>query len=206
MLHKTIGREITVASMLWLTFGATLAQNVTEVPTKYKTSDSKFLTLIVETVYPYKVETYAPGTNIPIVGKALNKQDLPEDTVSALLSSMKAKDWDWNSQLWTPDSLKEMAMKDKQKGTTPQDWLKVWSKEANYQYVYVSRVLYSKFVLIEYEAQSVNGKKVYRDSIAMEQINGKWYLTQKLAADPILTHWNNPSGRVQAAPNNLFVN
>jgi hypothetical protein len=40
--------------------------------------------------------------------------------------------------------------------------------------------------------------------MALENVGGKWYLPQALAADPILMRWNAPGGRIQVAPNTLF--
>ncbi len=121
-----------------------------------------------------------------------------------MMSSMKAKDFNWNSTLWSPNSLKDMQARDEKRGKKPADWIKSWEREAAFTYTLLNRVEYGKYVLIEYQATNAEGKSAYKDTMALEKINGKWFLTQALAADPVLAHWNEPSGRVQVASDTIF--
>ena len=56
-------------------------------------------------------------------------------------------------------------------------------------------------MIIEYEIDT--GQAKTKDSIALEKINDSWFLTQALANDPILMHWNNPKSRIQVAPSSF---
>lgn len=162
-----------------------------------------FKTLIVEAVYPYSIEGYKPH-RLPDLAAVTRSQQTPELTMIEMFASMRNGDWNWNSSLWSPESLKKMNARDAAAGKTAQDWLKQWRKEADRSYRLLNRIEYGKYVLIEFEAKEPSGKLSYRDTMALEKIDGKWYLTQALAADPILTQWNSENRRVQVAPNTLF--
>jgi hypothetical protein len=163
----------------------------------------RFTTLIVETVFPYSVQPYASHAPLSLA-EVPHTQASPEATLLEMLASMRSGDWGWNSSLWAPDSIKEMNARDLASHTTPADWVKRWRQRPPYAYQLLSRVEYGKYVLIHYEQKAAGAKKGSSDTMALENIGGKWYLTQALAADPILMHWNAPSGRVQVAPNTLF--
>jgi hypothetical protein len=163
----------------------------------------RYKTLAVETVYPYSIESYQSSPPLVLSGVS-HTQATPEITMVEMFASMRGGDWTWNSSLWSPESLKEMDTRDRAAGKKPSDWIKLWQQEANRTYHLLNRIEYGKYVLIEYEAKEASGKKAIQDTMALEKIGEKWYLTQALAADPILMHWNNPAGRTQVAPNTLF--
>lgn len=117
-----------------------------------------------------------------------------------MLSSMRAKDWDWNSSLWTKESLEQMKSRDAARNKTPSDWIKTWAQEDSLSYRAMTRIDYGKYVLVEYAAVKSDGHQAYKDTIALERFEGRWALTQALAADPVLMNWNAPSGRVQVSP------
>lgn len=166
----------------------------------------RYTTLVVETAYPFSIESYKPHSPISLLGVS-HSQLTPELTIIEMLTSMRAGDWNWNSSLWSPESLKQMNARDKASRRSPSDWITLWQKNANRKYQLFNRIEYGKYVLIEYgEVQEDRSKKAYRDTIALEKIDGKWYLTQELASDPISMHWNNTAGRIQIAPNTLFNN
>lgn len=195
--------HFSVAIFVLLHFGLVFSQ-ILPTENAYKLLNTKYSTLIVETVYPYKSESYVTKSFVIPINKTSYKQSTPEDVLSAMIASIKAKDWECNSSLWTPESIKDMIAKDKVANKKKEDWLRDWDKEINRNFIFLTKIQYGKYVLIEYEAQESNAKSIYRDTIAFEKINDKWYLTQKLAADPILMHWNNPKGRIQIAPDKLF--
>ncbi len=175
-----------------------------EVSPEFGVSQARLTTLVVETVYPMKVMSYE-GQRIIVPRKRGTKSGAtPEDVLVDMVSSIKAKDFEWNSALWTPASLAGMKQRDAANGKTPADWIKLWENDATRSFELLTRVEYGKYVLIEYSVKESTGKQVYKDTIATEKLNGKWYLTQALAADPLLMHWNAPGGRVQVAPDTVF--
>lgn len=163
----------------------------------------RYTTLIVESVFPFSVQPYAPHAQLSLADVP-HTQVSPEATLLEMLASMRSGDWNWNSSLWSPESSKQMAARDAASHTTSADWIKRWKQRPLADYRLLNRVEYGKYVLIEYEEKAAGAKKGASDTMALENIGGKWYLTQALAADPILMQWNAPGGRIQVAPNTLF--
>lgn len=178
---------------------ATHAQDV-DVP---RSGDKRFTTLIVETVYPYSIESYKPHPILDLKTVA-RSQKTPELAMVEMFASMRSADWNWNSSLWSPESLKMMSARDAAAGRTPEYWQKLWRAASDRNYQLLNRIEYGKYVLIEYEAKDSMGKRVFLDTMALKKIDDKWHLTQELAADPILMHWKNSGKRVQVAPNTIF--
>jgi hypothetical protein len=198
---------------LWLVVGLLLisfdsnAERSTDKAHASKLVGQQFKILIVETAYPYKLSKYAPPMTIAFVReKAAISYETPEDALISFFSSMNAKDFQWNSETWTDTSLRGMEARDLATKTSPDDWVAGWEKSyVGRQIELVSRIEYAKYVLIEYRMlpRSPN-EKVFEDTLALTQENGRWKLTQELAADPMLTYWKTPNNRVQVAPNSLF--
>lgn len=193
-----------VAMALMVLSGAALAQGSTANPqSHYPIETARLTNLIVETVYPLKVAKYQ--TQEPLAPRTRSmSQATPEDVIVEMVSSMKAKDFNWNSALWDAESLKSMQARDAERGKKPSDWAKGWEREAQRSFVMLNRIEYGKYVLIEYEARNPDGKTAYKITMALQKVNGKWFLTQALSADPVLMHWNAPTGRVQIAPDTVF--
>jgi hypothetical protein len=67
-----------------------------------------------------------------------------------------------------------------------------------------TRVDFGRYVLLAYVLRDVaSGQIVVKDTLAFEQEDGAWKLTQALARSPLLSNWNAPNGRVQVAPDAL---
>jgi hypothetical protein len=175
-----------------------------EVSPAVKLAPPVFRGLTVETVYPLKVAKYLEPTRIELRSRP-GSTATPEDTLIEMVSSMVAQDFQWNSRLWTPESLKGMAAHDAARGRTPADWVKTWAKYKSLSFYFATRVEYARYVLIEYEAKAPDGSMAFKESMGFEKVGNSWLLTQALAADPVLLHWDNPSGRVQVAPEALFT-
>jgi len=158
---------------------------------------------VVETVYPLKIASYLAPTAITPRARP-GSMATPEDTIIEMASSMKARDFAWNSRLWTPASLRDMTARDAAAGKTPAYWAESWQKYANLTFHFTTRIDYAKYVLIQYEVKEPGGNTVLKDTMALEQVGKTWFLTQALAADPVVTHWSDPRGRVQVAPEALF--
>jgi hypothetical protein len=62
---------------------------------------------------------------------------------------------------------------------------------------FMQRIEYGRFVLIEVQFISADGKSGLLETYALEQEAGQWRLTQALADDPVMCCWKNSTGRVQ---------
>ena len=164
----------------------------------------EFRTLTVETVYPFAVTPYSrPNAITP--NFLISLRTIPEDTVVQLFSSMIKGDWDWNSSLWTRESLALMREKDSIRGLAPQHWLGVWARRRLWTYELVSRIEYGKYVLIAYAAYDETKKSVESDTLVLTKVEEQWFLTQELLDDPVVDNWDAPNRRVRRAPNSLII-
>lgn len=208
-MHKKQNASSNTTAVLFVLAALASAMTVvaaaagTDVGTGFSVGQPRLSALIVETVHPLTISQYSQPAPIVTVARR-GTQGSPEDVLVEMISSMKAKDFAWNSSLWSSESLKQMQARDAARGKQPADWIKTWEKEAGLSYSLLHRIEYGKYVLIEYEAKNPAGKSAYKDTMALEKIGGKWFLTQALAADPVLMHWNAPGGRVQIAPDAVF--
>ena len=169
----------------------------------YPMSLPLYKTLIVETVYPFSVSTYTPPVPVP-ANVARTQHGTPEQLVFQLIAAIQAGDFDWNMSLWSPSSRAEMQRRQVQSGQGRAYWEGFWKESRKQNYTLVSQIIHGRFVIIEYEFESVGGGKRQRDTIALEKQGEQWYLSQDLAANPLLQRWNVPGGRVQVAPESMF--
>ncbi len=161
--------------------------------------------LTVEMVYTYSVTPYAPALRVVPVEPALASYATPEDALIANLSSLAAANFAWNNQTWTVPSVQEMEKRDKEQGETAAKWEARWKTlYVGKRFELLNRIDYSKYVLIEYRVTAQAGGAPIVDTASLVKEGGLWKLTQELAADPILVHWNSPQRRVQVAPASLF--
>ena len=174
--------------------------NAQNSKSSFPTSRPVFKTLIVETALPFTLVQYTPQVAV-VPGEKKGAGAEPEHTVFQMFSAMRAADYDWNFSLWSQPSQVLMRKREAASGEGKEYWEKWWRRSGGRNYSLTSKISYGKYVIINYEfAHGSQGKKS-EDNIALEQIDRKWYLTQVLAADPIMMHWASPTGRVQVMPN-----
>lgn len=150
----------------------------------------RFRTLTVETVYPFKQTDFDPP-----VALAAHKQSADSDPMTTLqrhFAAMRSGDVDAFLSTWTRSARSQLAA---------QRWSKVLTgREAAVE----TRVDFGRYVLLAYVLRdSASGQIVVKDTLAFEQEDGAWKLTQALARSPLLSSWNAPNGRVQVAPDAL---
>jgi hypothetical protein len=162
----------------------------------------EFRSLVVETVYPFKLQKYAPVLAIAKVQARATLRATPEQTLSEMVSSIAAGDFEWNSSLWDPKSRASMAERDRQDGHGPEYWLSQWKPHAKAAYRLLHRIEYGKYVLIEYERSDAGRQS--KSTIALLAHQGQWYLTQEIASEAILSSWNAPENRVRVVPDGMI--
>jgi hypothetical protein len=164
----------------------------------------RFRTLTVETVYPFKQTDFDPPVALSGVKQSADSD--PMTTLQRHFDAMRSGDVDAFLATWTRSARSELAMKqlagDAARAAAAQRWNKVLAgREAAVQ----TRVDFGRYVLLAYVLRdSASGQIVVKDTLAFEQEEAGWKLTQALARSPLLSNWNAPNGRVQVAPDALL--
>lgn len=158
--------------------------------------------LVVETVYPFKLQKYTPVVPVIKVPARSAMRTTPEQVLAEMVSSIAVGDFEWNSSLWDPKSRAAMEESDRRDGHGPAYWLAQWKPHANAAYRLLHRIQYGKYVLIEYEFGQAG--RLSKSTIALTNLQGQWYLTQDIAGEAILSSWNSPDGRVRTVPDGLI--
>jgi hypothetical protein len=159
-------------------------------------------TLIVETVYPFKLQKYTPELAIDKVATRSPLRASPEQVLAEMVASIAAGNFEWNSSLWDPKSRAAMAERDRLDGHGPAYWLEKWQPHAKASYRLLHRIEYGNYVLIEYERSDAGRQS--KSTIALLAQQGQWYLTQEIAAEAILSSWNAQEMRVRVVPDGLI--
>ena len=154
--------------------------------------------LIVETVHTLKVTPYVAPNRISLVAKEADaKVDSAEGALTAHFSAMKVGSTDWFLRTWVSSSSESTKLRMFKGGKNSQAVAAQWAKNftPNTSIELVNQVEVGSFLLIEY--RFMRGKAVeLQDTVALKKTAQGWRLTQELASDPILSHWNEPTGRV----------
>lgn len=134
-----------------------------------------------------------------------DQQQSPEGLLYLFMKSINNPNYVLNTSLWTLQSRTDMLLRDKESNEGKEFWEKKWSTRSAYQYTLLRKMLYSKFIVIEYEVNT--GKSKHIDSLAMEKINDKWYATQTLGSHPVFLNWQGKESFIQInAPDGLPLN
>lgn len=185
-----------------LTMPTAFAQDIEKPRLLADTAQNK--TLVVEQVFPYTLIRYKPLTKLNLLkSRSEESYSGPEDALRSHFSSMHAKDYDWFLGTWSAASKQQMQLQNHSRGRDAAFWVAAWGKALSGKQIELTSWLnYGKYVLIEYRIVSGTGDtNSFTDTIAMVKEKNQWKLTQELSADPILSHWNSPSGRVQIPSN-----
>lgn len=176
--------------------GSVLAE---DIKPKFKVTAPQTKQLIVEEIYTFRLMQYDPSVAIQFVHepKAASYQTA-EDTVIAHFSAMNAGDYSWFMETWSKESRKQMEQRNKSAQRTPEFWKKTWARVLQGGTVeLLNRLESGPYVLIEYRLSAKGNEKPFQDTVALAREDGRWVLTQELAADPVLSSWNAPGLRVQ---------
>jgi len=208
MIYPTCFRAFGGALIIAAALGTTFAQ-AQDRPVVHKDGATLggrgYRSLTVEMTYVYSVTPYSPAYAVKLVDQKGASYATPEDALIANLSSLAATNFAWNNQTWTAASVRDMEQRDRADGTTPRDWETRWKTlYAGKRFDLLNRIDYGRYVLIEYRVSGAPGGKPMVDTAALAKDGQQWKVTQELAADPILQHWNSPQRRVQMAPNSMF--
>ncbi len=186
-----------------LSFGAS-ANATTE---NIKTANPVNKQLVVETSFVYTVSPYTNGKIILRGSGSDNFNYLtPESALVSYLTSFQIGSYARMRQSWTIDSLRLMDQIDKKTNVSTEERFKTISeKYRNSDINLKNRIVYDKFVLIDFELRQLN-ELVMQDTLAfVKDKDDQWRLTQELAGIPILANWNAASGRIRLPPLRNFL-
>jgi hypothetical protein len=167
----------------------------------YLTATPKLERIVVEQSYYFTRAEYRPPVQVSSVARVASSAATPEDSVVALISSMRAGDFEWFRSLWTPESRKMMEDRDKKLGRGPGFWVDKWREVVQgKQAILTHRIRTGEYVLIAYKlvaappsgAQPPKEEEAFTSTAALRKVDGKWSLTQELASDPVASYWPNP--------------
>ncbi len=195
-----VANTVLAAAMVAL---PTLAGAAPSADSAYPLSTPVFKTLIVETVYPFAVAQYTPPVAMPATVKRAVPAT-PEEVMFQLFGAMAAADYDWNMSLWTPASRLDLQQRHAKPGEGKAYYESLWKKSRKSNCTLVSRVSHGRFLIIQYECASAGSGQRFKDTIALEKQGEQWFLTQALAANPLLDRWNAPGGRIQVTSDTMF--
>lgn len=158
-------------------------------------------TLTVESTYLFSTQAYRALTDLV----KPKRVDTPEATLFFHFDAMRRGDYESFLKTWTSESVAEMNERNRIQQRDRAFWLEKWAKvypDAKVQLLH--RLVYRKFVLIEYRLIDKTGKKLMDDTVALRQEGGGWKLTQELKNEPLLFSWNEPTRRVRIPPDSMF--
>lgn len=163
----------------------------------------RFRTLTVETVYPFKQTDFDPPLSLGALKPSADVDPLA--TLQRHFAAMRSGDVDAFLSTWTASARHQLAARqlagDAARAAAVERWTKVL---AGREAVLETRVDFGRYVLLAYRLRDgASGQIVVKDTVAFEQEDGAWKLTQALARSPLLLNWNAPNGRVQVAPDAL---
>lgn len=149
---------------------------------------------VVEHIYPYKVLYYKQPLKIDIVPNNLYRYDTPENTLTAIISSMKhlniddTSGWDLESSNEEKESLKNQEYR--------QNLLAAWEKTfSNADFYLLRRVNRNDFVVLDYTAKSPDGTE-FRNTLNFSLENGIWKATNTFSSDYVSNYLNSGSTRI----------
>jgi len=152
---------------------------------KLKTTPPQTKQLVIENVYTYNYRAYRPAVKLlPLKTQKESSYQYPEDTVTAHISAMLAKDWNWFREGWDPACWKEIEQENKAAGRAPTSIMQRWEVLQGKQIQFVDRIDSGPFSVVYY---TVEGQPGFLFA-AMKLQNGKWLITNEFSNDPVLMY------------------
>ena len=129
----------------------------------------------------------------------------PHAVLQEQYAAMKAGDYSRFMQTWTVVSQKQINDRNDKANRRPEFWLNAWSKSLKEISLEVRTLIaYGRFTLVEYALVDAQGRETAKDTVAFVMEQSRWLMTQELASDPVLAHWDHPLGRVQVPPSSMI--
>lgn len=165
---------------------------------RYPTTAPIVSKVVVESTYYFVRRDYQPPIPVANLGTTAGF-DTPEGTAIASISAMKARDFDRFRSLWDEPSRKIMEAKDLELGQSREAWTEGWKRVfTNRTVELVSRIDSGDYTIIAYRLLSPDpAVKPIEMQAVLKAVGKRWFLTQDMSTDPVLSGWRKPEERVQ---------
>lgn len=163
---------------------------------RFPTSQGQRHQVVEEHIYMYEVSKYTPPVEVKLHAGPLEPAfEDPESTLMTYLRAMSEGRYEVAMSCWLPAAREEMEQRDRKLHRSAEWWEREWRKRFEGKSAQlVSRIRTGDYVLLEYRLFLPSGGEYeYFSTLALKlATDGKWLLTQELAADPVFVFWKNP--------------
>jgi len=158
--------------------------------------------VVAEYHYFFTVNRYTSPVPVAITTRDKASYSSPERATIALISAMATQDFEWFRSVWDAASIKVLDERDKKGNQDAAFWKNAWARAfANARVELTTRIETGDYVLIAYRLVPANATAPQSDNgelvTALKADKGRWFATQELADDPVLTYWKTPDVRVK---------
>jgi hypothetical protein len=156
--------------------------------------------LIVENIYTYQLKDYLSPSDFPLLKAKVDLDaSLPENVLLMFISAFLMRDYDYARSFWDSESLLMMGKVDALSKQDPRVRFERLAKlyEKSERIVYHKKVFYDKYVLVNFSLLNSQSKVVAEDTMALSLVGKRWFMSQNLYDNPLLSGWRSKSGRIQ---------
>ena len=158
--------------------------------------------VVAEYQYFFTVNRYTSPVPVTITSREKASYSSPERATVALISAMATQDYEWFRSVWDATSTKVLEERDRQANQDAAFWKSAWARGfAAARVELTTRIETGDYVLIAYRLVPLNAPGPQADNLelitALKADKGRWFATQELAGDPVLSHWKTPDVRVK---------
>jgi hypothetical protein len=158
--------------------------------------------VVAEYQYFFTVNRYTSPVPVAITTRDKASYSSPELAAMALISAMATQDFEWFRSVWDIASVKRLEERDKAANQDPSFWKNAWARAfANTRVELTTRIETGDYVLIVYRIVPANATSAQSEGVelttALKSEKGRWFATQELADDPVLSYWKTPDVRVK---------
>lgn len=195
-----LARSRRLQNTLFLTFGLSFlcVGAASETPSNQLPTKKPIRgTIVEENIYLFETRVYWPAVDVSKASKKLLEVGItPEATVVLYLAAMFDGDYHTAMSCWELASRTIMEREDSVLNRTPSWWQEIWKEKMDGKKAeLVTRIESGNYIMIEYRLISMSDREEadYYSTLALKYSDeGKWMLTQELAADPVYIYWKTP--------------
>lgn len=163
--------------------------------------NSRQINLIEEVIHSAKISTYDPKLILGQTKKESADSGAAEAAVLNWLSAMQNGSYTKALAFWDAESQQKISTQNTATKKTPSNWESEWRTlySQNKTISLLNRIEYGSYVLIDYSI-SKNNQLETSETVALQQVGGKWVLTLALSESVIMQGWKTPDKRIRRLP------
>lgn len=168
---------------------------------KINLANTRQINVIEEIIHPAKVSAYEPKLILGQVKKEVTDAASPEAVVLNWLSAMQSGSYAKTLAFWDVESQQKISAQNTATKKTPSNWESEWRTlySQNKTINLLNRIEYGSYVLIDYSISKDNQLES-SETVALQQVGGKWVLTLALSESVIMQGWKTPDKRIRRLP------